>query len=431
MNVPHRLPDLCLKCNICTAACPVMPATDLFPGPKATGPQAERYIHPDFPAPDYGVEWCSGCGVCSRVCPHGVPVSEINIRAKARFAGQGRISLRDQLLSRPHLLARLAAPVRPAANWALQSRSVRWLLDRVLSISREAPLPTFAAQTFRQRAERHLRNAPTHADQLEDLVALFHGCSVESYEPAIGMKALEILETLGFQVDVPPQTCCGLPLQSNGLFDAARKQARENIGHLLTYAYAGVPILGTSTSCTLALRHDYSQILDLQDENTLHVAERVRDLFEFLVYDRPDSLVNISLSPIPIRALYHPPCQLKAHGMGTPARHVLERIPELELHISESECCGVAGTYGIKRERYDVARDVGASLMDRIARLQPDIVRSDSETCRWWISHHSGTVALHPLELLHFSLGLEQPDGDPLAQVLAPLTDFSPERRSP
>ncbi len=431
MNVPGRVPDLCLKCNICTAACPVMPATDLFPGPKATGPQAERFIRPGLPVPDFGVEWCSGCGVCSRVCPHGVPVSEINIRAKARLAAQARIPLRDHLPSRPHVLARLAAPVRPAVNWALESKSIRWLLDKGLSISQEAPLPTFAAQPFRKQAERYLRAAPAQGGQRDNLVAFFHGCSVESYEPSIGMKALAILESLGFQVDVPPQTCCGLPLQSNGLFDAARQQARENIRNLLSYASAGIPILGTSSSCTLALRHEYSQILGLQDEDALHVAERVRDLFEFLVYDRPDSMANITLSPIPICALYHPACQLKAHGMGTPARHVLERVPELDLHVSESECCGAAGTYGIKRERYDVAREVGASLMAQIAHLQPDIVVTDSETCRWWISHHSGTPTFHPLELLHISLGLDQCAADPITQILAPLRDASAERRSP
>ncbi|MEO8393919.1 MAG: 4Fe-4S binding protein, partial [Chloroflexota bacterium] len=35
--------DLCIKCNICTSACPVAPVTELFPGPKTVGPQAQRF----------------------------------------------------------------------------------------------------------------------------------------------------------------------------------------------------------------------------------------------------------------------------------------------------------------------------------------------------------------------------------------------------
>jgi glycerol-3-phosphate dehydrogenase subunit C len=80
---PELSAELCLKCNICTAACPVAAATDLFLGPKAVGPQAQRYRHPRLPLPDRSLTWCSGCGTCTRVCPHDVAVAEINIQAKA------------------------------------------------------------------------------------------------------------------------------------------------------------------------------------------------------------------------------------------------------------------------------------------------------------------------------------------------------------
>lgn len=431
MNIPSRLPDLCIKCNICVAACPVMPATDLFPGPKATGPQADRFVHPDLPVPEYGVGWCSGCGVCSRVCPHGVPVTELNIRAKARCASGSRTPLRDQLISRPHLLAHLAGPVRPIANWALRSRPVRWMLEKVFRISRNAPLPKFAVRSFRKQVTEYLRPSPPPdlPQTRESRVAYFHGCSVEGYEPSLGLMTVALLEELGFHVDIPPQTCCGLSLQSNGLFDAARTQARENIEDLLPYAGAGVPIVGTSTSCTLALRHDYSEILGLQDEAALHVAEKIRDLFEFLVYDHPDRTATLDLSPVPLRALYHPPCQLKAHGMGIPAYQVLRRIPQLELHLSESECCGIAGTYGIKLERYSVARAVGSRLLDQISQLGPDIIITDSETCRWWISHHSQTPAFHPLEVLHLSLSLGNGIAGPVSDGLGRLVRAAPEKR--
>ena len=41
-----RTADLCVKCNICTSACPVVPVTDLFPGPKFVGPQEQRFHDP-------------------------------------------------------------------------------------------------------------------------------------------------------------------------------------------------------------------------------------------------------------------------------------------------------------------------------------------------------------------------------------------------
>ena len=38
--------DACVKCTICETQCPVMRVTDLFGGPKYSGPQAERFRVP-------------------------------------------------------------------------------------------------------------------------------------------------------------------------------------------------------------------------------------------------------------------------------------------------------------------------------------------------------------------------------------------------
>ena len=73
--------DLCIKCNICTSHCPVTNVTDLFPGPKFVGPQAQRFRNPKDISVDASVDYCSGCGVCSMVCPHGVKVMEMNAKA--------------------------------------------------------------------------------------------------------------------------------------------------------------------------------------------------------------------------------------------------------------------------------------------------------------------------------------------------------------
>jgi glycerol-3-phosphate dehydrogenase subunit C len=97
---------------------------------------------------------------------------------------------------------------------------------------------------------------------------------------------------------------------------------------------------------------------------------------------------------------------------------VLRRIPGLQLQLSEAECCGVAGTYGIKAERYPVAVKVGRDLFAQIDSAQPDIVITDSETCRWWISHHTGVKCMHPLELVHRSLSLPvDPETRPVEQA--------------
>ena len=399
--------DHCLKCNICTAACPVVNVTDQFLGPKAVGPQAERFRHPRLPIPDATVSWCSGCGTCSRVCPHGVAVAEMNVQAKARLAAQHGVPLRDQLISRPEMLGQVSKPLAEFVNSALEKSITRFSLEKLLAIDRHAPLPRFTRRTFREHfPELCVKTPPDEGDPGERLVAYFHGCSTNYYEPELGMITVAVLEALGCRVLLPPQNCCGLPLQSNGLFRQARRYGQANIRHLVPFADKEIPIVGTSTSCTLELKHEYRAVLGLAGRDFDLVAEYTRDIFEFILEEFSGEVDNGKLEPVPRRVLYHAPCQLKSHCLGTPALEVLRRIPTLDLVLSESECCGVAGTYGVKRERYEVAYEVGEKLFQQAERAKVDIVVTDSETCRWWISHHTGIQAVHPIELLAESLGL-------------------------
>jgi glycerol-3-phosphate dehydrogenase subunit C len=332
-------------------------------------------------------------------------VAEINIQAKARMTAEGRAPLRDQLISRPELLGRLGSPISPAANLALRLAPARWLLEKAVGIHRRAPMPAFLRGTFLSRLRNRVAPAPPpSADRGERTVAYFYGCGTNYYEPDLGEQAVRILEMAGCRVILPRQRCCGLPLQSNGLFDAARKCARDNIEWLAPFASAGIPILGTSTSCTLSLKHDYRAILGVDGAAADAVAEGTFDLFEYLTLQIPEALSRLELFPVRARAIYHAPCQLRAHGIGTPALEVLRRIPGLRIDVSDAECCGVAGTYGLKREKFDVALAVGKGLLDRVREGDFDFVITDSETCRWWIAGHSGVPAYHPAQVLARSL---------------------------
>jgi glycerol-3-phosphate dehydrogenase subunit C len=156
----------------------------------------------------------------------------------------------------------------------------------------------------------------------------------------------------------------------------------------------------------LALKHDYRAILGLEGPDFDDLAAGTYDIFEFLVHIRPGLFRDLALTAIPLRVLYHPPCQLRSHFIGAPALQILRRIPGLEILLSEAECCGVAGTYGLKSEKYPVARRVGETLLAQIESSRPDLVLTDSETCRWWIAGLAGQRLLHPIELLAAALGL-------------------------
>ena len=140
------------------------------------------------------------------------------------------------------------------------------------------------------------------------------------------------------------------------------------------------------------------------------------DIFEWLRERQDQGQLPSDLRPLnqadqPFILPYHAPCQLRAHRIGKPALDLLAQIPGLDLRESHARCCGIAGTYGYKTEKYQIAMDVGAELFDYVAAQANEsdpvsLTACDSETCRWQLEHGTGIPSRHPIELLAAAYGL-------------------------
>ena len=394
--------DHCVKCTICETFCPVSNVTPLFPGPKYVGPQAERFRVWDETSPDQSLDYCSGCGVCTQVCPQGVHIAEINTQARAKLRERTGFKLRDRLLARPDLIGRLSTPVAPVVNVTLRHGGARAIADTALGLDRRAALPAYPGRTFQRWARKH--KSPPAARR----VAYFHGCGANWSEPDTAERTVQLLEWLGCQVDVPRgQLCCGLPAQSNGMFDLARKYTRRMARTLAPSAREGVDIVGTSTSCTLMLKREAREILGLDADADLRaVSDGIYDICEYLLMLHDRGELRTDFRPLPITVTYHAPCQQQGHGIGKPALDLMALVPELRVIENDATCCGVAGTYGLKQEKYEIAMKVGRGLFDQIADAAPELAVCDSETCRWHIEKATGVRTVHPIEILHRAAGL-------------------------
>jgi glycerol-3-phosphate dehydrogenase subunit C len=278
---------------------------------------------------------------------------------------------------------------------------LRLIGEWTLGVARQASFPRFARTRFRTWFKRQ---RPDAAGLYK--IVYFHGCSTDYYEPRVGQAAVKVLRRLGCKVTVAEQNCCGLPLQSNGEFEAARALAEANVRKLAPYVEAGYLIVGTSTSCTLTLKHEYRAVLGLRGEAFDRVAAATYDFFEFLQKLDAEGRLDTRWQPVPERVAYHAPCQLRSHGIGRPAADLLRRIPGVTLVETQADCCGVAGTYGLKAEKYALAKAVGQTAFAEVRDAHPREIACDSETCRWWLAQHTGVPAVHPVEILARAYGL-------------------------
>jgi len=398
---PDTLFDPCIKCTICVTACPVAQVTAAFPGPKQAGPDAQRFRGRGEPVEASWITLCTGCHRCQTVCPADVPIAEINLFAKQRYARKHGYGLATQLLTHAHWLSPWGSRFRPIAMLMLRWKPARWFAEKLFGIDRRAPMPPFAKIRFSTFLKKHKSPAGKRK------VAYFYGCFTDSNEPAAGHAILRVLEAAGVEVVVPPQRCCGAALIGAGHFAHARRQNEFNIAALKKALDEGCEaIVVGSPSCALALSHESGEPLGLDGQG---VYEKVVDLFTYLRRLRDEGELNLRFKETPVDAAFHEACHLTALGFGANAPGLLNEIPGVRVRVLDAGCCGLAGTYGMKAKTGELARAIGANVAARVAEWQPQVVLSECEGCRMQIAHLTGVPVKHPAQVLAEALADSPP----------------------
>ncbi|MDL2272200.1 anaerobic glycerol-3-phosphate dehydrogenase subunit C [Desulfovibrio sp. OttesenSCG-928-I05] len=393
-------PDACTACTICVAHCPVAEATLKFRGPKFTGPAYERFRLLGF-GDEASLEYCSNCKNCDISCPSGVPVSTFNMLARAEYCKTHPQPLRDWILGHAGLMGTMTGPF-PAwmINLGMNNPLTRLVMD-AMGIDKRAPLPSFAPR--QERKALHARSALPKADKV---AAFFPGCFINYYEPQVGLDVIRLLEMAGYAVVVPENfTCCGLPLVAGGFADDALDYARTNSMELARWARAGIPVITACPSCALMLSREYADLFPAE-EGLGRFGSSVHEACAFflsLIEKGELSLRNARAAATPMS--YHAPCHLRALGQGRTGLDLLRLVPGVQVIDTDEKCCGISGSYGFKKGKYDIGMAVGSPLFRAMKESNAPLSLSECGTCRVQMRHGSGIPSRHPLSVLVSLLG--------------------------
>ena len=394
-NISDNNFEQCIKCTICTVYCPVAAVNPNYPGPKQAGPDGERLRLKKFNFYDESLKYCINCKRCEVACPSNVKIGDIIQAARIKYSKK-QPKLRDYILANTDLVGTLSTPFAPIVNTTLGLKPVKAILDGVMKIDHRRTFPKYAFGTFESWYKKVAEKQAAYPSQ----VSYFHGCYVNYNNPQLGKDLIKVMNAFSIGVQLlEKEKCCGVALISNGLIKQAQKQARTNINSIRkSVLEKKIPVIATSSTCTFTIRDEYPHLLDIYNADVREDVE-LATRYIYRLLSQKKTKLNFKTGQ-KIKVAYHTPCHMEKLGWAYYSIELLKLIPNIELTILDSQCCGIAGTYGFKKENYKTSQDIGEPLFKQIEALDIDYVVTDCETCKWQIEMSTSKRCEHPISIL-------------------------------
>jgi Fe-S oxidoreductase len=302
------------------------------------------------------------------------------------------LTLQQRLVSSVDFLGRMGTMFPGLTNFFFSSRSMRHVFGKVFGFASERSTPEFAKQRFDRWFQKRAHD--THGQR--GRVVLWDDTFTRYHEPHIGIAAVKVLEAAGFYVTLAQQRqCCGRPAFSVGHLDAAQKLGAHNLALL---ANDDAPVIFLEPSCYSMFKEDYRE-LKLPDAEA--VAARCilfEDFVENLLREEPDTL---KFDHEHGRIVIHTHCHAKALTNPKDALQLVSRLHNRTTALLETGCCGMAGAFGMRADKYELSLKIAEPLIEQI-KHQPygTTVVLSGTSCRHQVEHLATARIRHMAEVL-------------------------------
>ena len=367
-------------------------------------------------------ELCTGCSRCVNQCPVRIDIPWLNSNLRERInerdavAGKGflqrvftsqtetRAPLTKIFFGRYDLFGKWGARLAPLSNWINHLPVTRALLERFAGLDRRRELPPFANETLAHAAKT---KSPRSRTPQRGRVALFPDIFTNYGSPQRGLAAIEVFKSVGIDVVLTEVSADGRASLSQGLIRTAREQARRTSEVLLKHIRDDREIVVIEPSALAMFRLDYRHFLEpsVFDEIRAHSFEVVEYLWRVLEERQlsAEDFFPASRHPLGQKVFYHSHCQQKTIGAAASTEALL-RTAGFDVATSRVECCGMAGSFGYKKDFYELSMAVGEDLFEQVLAAETDgIPRTLVATgisCQEQLHAGLKRSVFHPMELL-------------------------------
>jgi len=334
---------------------------------------------------------CLNCKNCHLECPSQVNIPKLMVEARTKHYERTGQPLVNKVLGASGDMGRLGSITPAITNNFLTMKPFRAVMEKVTGLAKERNFPQFANETFNAWFKKK-------KSKKGKKVAYFTGCSTNYYSPEVGKSLVKVLEKNGYQVILPEQKCCGIPKINYGDLDSAKDNINYNINSLVEVVKEGYDIITACPSCSLSIKDEYLDLIDTQEAKL--VAENTYHINEYLLTLREKEKLDLDFKDQQGKYAYHTPCHLKAQHLQGSTKEVLKLVPGVTVEEIDAGCCGIAGTFGFKKDNYELSMKIGKNITDKLNKMDYDQVLTDCDACKMQIKEGIDDEIIHPIQVL-------------------------------
>ncbi len=351
------------------------------------------------------LDLCLSCKGCKSECPSNVDMAKLKAEFLQHYYDSNRVPLRSWLIANIAKLNALAMPFSQLYNAVVSSKVLSNLMSEAIGFAKERNLPKLHKHTLKKWIRKNLKRLNKSLPEDASAVYVFVDEFTNYNDVGIGIKAIEILNKLGYRVLFVNHEQSGRTYISKGLIRKAKQIANNNVSLFKDLIKEETPLLGIEPSAILTFRDEYPDLVDIELKSASdELAKNVLLFEEFICNENKKKPINQSLFTQEKKEIkLHGHCQQKSVASTKDTISLLSIPKNYSVKEIPSGCCGMAGSFGYEKEHYNLSMKVGELvLFPEIRKTEESVLISAPGTsCRHQIKDGTDKDALHPIEIFY------------------------------
>ncbi|WP_372751812.1 FAD-binding and (Fe-S)-binding domain-containing protein [Labilibaculum sp.] len=348
------------------------------------------------------LDLCLSCKACKSECPSNVDMAKLKAEFLQQYYESNRMPFRSRLIANITQINQLGSYAPKLFNFVNQNPFVGKMVKKSLGFAPKRSIPSLYKTTLRKWYSQQAKFSSNRK------VYLFADEFTNYNDTPIGIKTVQLLQALNYEVIIPKHVESGRTYLSKGLVKKAKQLAIKNVNLLKYLISENTPLIGIEPSAILTFRDEYPELVPASmQKNARNLATNTLTIEEFLYQEmNAENIRKEQFTDEKKEVKFHTHCYQKALASSLPIKEILSFPANYSAVEIQSGCCGMAGSFGYEKEHYNLSRKVGELILLPEVRKTPTttLLAASGTSCRHQIKDETDREARHPVEILFEAL---------------------------